>query len=83
MGLSSSLEDVQHVDIGGATNDLPNNAESRGEPSSPASSDSENPRTYSIIKQYLLDRVPEFRKLDALRQQVKLYYGQASKSPGY
>lgn len=65
MGLPKSGEDGQTIDRSIITENPPEDVEAREKASSPS------PSIHGIIKQYLFDRVPEFRKLDALRQKVK------------
>ena len=65
MGLPKSGEDGQAIDKSIITDNSPEDVEAREKAPSPS------PSIHGIIKQYLFDRVPEFRKLDALRQKVK------------
>ena len=64
MGLPKSGEDGQNIDMPSTANTPPKDVEGRERSPSPC------PTSRGIIKQYLLDRVPEFQKLDPLRQRV-------------
>lgn len=50
--------------------DAVNGHDAQENPSSPSSTEAEGVTTYGIIRQYLLERVPEFQRLTDLRRQV-------------